>query len=52
MTKSLNLIWLKDSFQRTIQSIESDIWKTISAPVNSIEGVHDLFFVFWGEKEA
>src|SRR5450759_595092 len=25
---------------------EGDIWKTISAPVNNIKGVHDLFFVF------
>ena len=32
-------------------SSEGDIWKTVSAPVNSIKGVHDLFFVFRGEKD-
>jgi arabinoxylan arabinofuranohydrolase len=30
---------------------EGDIWKTVSAPVNNIKGVHDLFFVFSGEKD-
>ncbi len=30
---------------------EGDIWKTISAPVKNIKGVHDLFFVFKGEKD-
>jgi len=30
---------------------EGDIWKTISTPVNNINGVHDLFFVFRGEKD-
>lgn len=30
---------------------EGDIWKTISTPVNKIEGVHDLYFVFKGEKD-
>jgi len=30
---------------------EGDLWKTISAPVNNIKGVHDLFFVFRGEKD-
>ena len=30
---------------------EGDIWKTIKAPVNNIKGVHDLFFVFKGEKD-
>jgi hypothetical protein len=30
---------------------EGDIWKTVSAPVNNIKGVHDLFFVFRGEKD-
>ena len=30
---------------------EGDIWKTISTPVNNIKGVHDLFFVFRGEKD-
>jgi hypothetical protein len=32
-------------------SAEGDLWKTVSAPVNSIKGVHDLFFVFRGEKD-
>jgi beta-xylosidase len=30
---------------------EGDIWKTISTPVKNIKGVHDLFFVFRGEKD-
>jgi arabinoxylan arabinofuranohydrolase len=30
---------------------EGDIWKTITTPVKNIEGVHDLFFVFRGEKD-
>jgi beta-xylosidase len=30
---------------------EGDLWKTVSAPVRNIEGVHDLFFVFRGEKD-
>ena len=30
---------------------EGDVWKTVSAPVNNIKGVHDLFFVFRGEKD-
>ena len=30
---------------------EGDIWKTISAPINTSKGVHDLFFVFRGEKD-
>jgi arabinoxylan arabinofuranohydrolase len=30
---------------------EGDIWKTITTPVNNIKGVHDLFFVFRGEKD-
>jgi beta-xylosidase len=30
---------------------EGDIWKTVSAPINNIKGVHDLFFVFRGEKD-
>ena len=32
-------------------SAEGDVWKTISAPVKKINGVHDLFFVFKGEKD-
>lgn len=30
---------------------EGDIWKTITAKVKSIKGVHDLYFVFKGEKD-
>jgi arabinoxylan arabinofuranohydrolase len=30
---------------------EGGIWKTFTAPVNNIEGVHDLVFVFRGEKD-
>jgi len=30
---------------------EGDIWKNVSAPVNDIKGIHDLFFVFRGEKD-
>ena len=30
---------------------EGDIWKTITTPVKNIKGVHDLFFVFKGEKD-
>jgi len=30
---------------------EGDIWKTITTPVKNIKGVHDLFFVFRGEKD-
>jgi hypothetical protein len=30
---------------------EGDIWKTVTAPANNIKGVHDLFFVFRGEKD-
>ena len=32
-------------------SAEGDNWKTISSPVKNIKGVHDLFFVFKGEKD-
>lgn len=32
-------------------SREGGIWKTLNAPVNNIEGVHDLYFVFRGEKD-
>jgi len=32
-------------------SAEGDVWKTITTPVKKISGVHDLFFVFRGEKE-
>lgn len=32
-------------------SREGGIWKTLSAQVNNIKGVHDLFFVFRGEKD-
>jgi arabinoxylan arabinofuranohydrolase len=30
---------------------EGDIWKTLSAQIKNLEGVHDLFFVFKGEKD-
>jgi len=30
---------------------EGDSWKTVSAPIKNIKGVHDLFFVFKGEKD-
>jgi hypothetical protein len=30
---------------------EGDIWKNVSAPVKNIKGIHDLFFVFRGEKD-
>lgn len=32
-------------------SAEGDTWKTITAPVKNIQGVHDVFFVFKGEKD-
>lgn len=32
-------------------SAEGDVWKTISAPVKEVTGIHDLFFVFKGEKD-
>lgn len=30
---------------------EGDLWKTIHTPVKNVKGVHDLFFVFKGEKD-
>lgn len=30
---------------------EEDIWKTITSPVKNIQGVHDIFFVFKGDKD-
>ena len=30
---------------------EGDKWRTLSAPVAKVSGVHDLFFVFKGEKD-
>ncbi|MET0467046.1 MAG: glycoside hydrolase family 43 protein [Chitinophagaceae bacterium] len=30
---------------------EGDVFKTISAPVRSVKGVHDIYFVFKGEKD-
>lgn len=30
---------------------EGDVWKTITAKVKSIKGVHDLYFIFKGEKD-
>ncbi|HVO72812.1 MAG TPA: family 43 glycosylhydrolase [Ignavibacteriaceae bacterium] len=32
-------------------SAEGDVWKTVKAPVNDIQGMHDLFFLFKGEKD-
>lgn len=32
-------------------SAEGDIWKTITVPVKNIHGIHDLYFVFKGEKD-
>ena len=32
-------------------SQEAGIWKTFTAPVKNIEGIHDLYFVFKGEKD-
>ncbi len=32
-------------------SRESGIWSTFNAPVNNVKGVHDLYFVFKGEKD-
>ena len=30
---------------------EGEIWRTITTPVKNISGVHDLFFVFRGDKD-
>jgi hypothetical protein len=30
---------------------EGDVFKTITTPVKKIRGVHDLYFVFRGEKD-
>lgn len=30
---------------------EGEIWKTITTPVSNVNGIHDLFFVFKGEKD-
>ena len=35
----------------TTTSGEGDSWKTITTPLNNIKGIHDLYFVFKGEKE-
>ncbi|MCE5178781.1 MAG: glycoside hydrolase family 43 protein [Porphyromonadaceae bacterium] len=32
-------------------SREAGIWKVVSAPVKSVSGIHDLYFVFRGEKD-
>ena len=32
-------------------SAEGDLWKTISTPVKNIKGIHDVYFVFRGEKD-
>lgn len=35
----------------TQDTLEAGIWKVISTPVESVSGIHDLYFVFRGEKE-
>jgi len=30
---------------------EGDLWKTVTAPVKNVLGVHDLYFVFSGKKD-
>jgi hypothetical protein len=30
---------------------EGDLWRTVTTPVKKMKGVHDLYFVFKGEKE-
>ena len=30
---------------------EGDRWRTVSVPVKKVKGIHDLFFVFRGEKD-
>jgi arabinoxylan arabinofuranohydrolase len=30
---------------------EGEVWKTVNAPIKNIKGVHDIFFVFRGEKD-
>lgn len=30
---------------------EGDVWRTVTTPVKNIKGVHDLFFIFRGEKD-
>jgi len=32
-------------------SAEGDLWKTVSSPVKKIQGVHDIYFVFRGERD-
>ena len=32
-------------------SAEGDLWRTINTPVNNIKGIHDLYFVFIGNKD-
>jgi arabinoxylan arabinofuranohydrolase len=32
-------------------SAEGDVWKTIITPVKTMKGVHDLYFVFKGQKD-
>jgi arabinoxylan arabinofuranohydrolase len=34
-----------------ITSGEGDSWKNISTPVKSVNGIHDLYFVFKGDKD-
>jgi hypothetical protein len=30
---------------------EGDIWKTVSATVKPVKGIHDVYFVFKGDKD-
>ncbi len=30
---------------------EGDLYKTINTPLKSVRGIHDLYFVFKGEKD-
>jgi arabinoxylan arabinofuranohydrolase len=30
---------------------EGDVWRTLTAPVKNINGIHDVYFVFRGEKD-
>lgn len=50
----LHLDSLKGSLVGTInipQTGESDLWRTHNAPVKNVNGIHDLYFVFKGEKD-
>jgi beta-xylosidase len=50
----LHLDSLKGPLVGTInipQTGESDLWRTHNAPVKNVNGIHDLYFVFKGEKD-